>query len=199
MTDQVPLTNLGFPDKRYTRGGASVAALQTDKKSLFIQAYLDHGSLSATATAIGVSYTAVRSWIKSDPAFAAQYAILKERRIDTIITSLYLAGQGIQRLTPAQVTSCIFLLKAFDPHRFSEKWQGILAGDINVKVVYEDVRKLVDANPDQYRVTASSTSPSTVLRINSGQAPPALRQDSGQVTLPVGPGVTMSDHGEAIG
>ena len=173
MTDQVPLTSLGFPDKRYTRGGASVAALQTDKKSLFIQAYLDHGSLSATATAIGVSYTAVRSWIKSDPAFAAQYEILKQRRIDTIITSLYLAGQGIQRLTPAQVTSCIFLLKAFDPRRFAEKWQGVLAGDVNVHVVYEDVKRLVDANPDQYRVKVEPVTLHYHPPMNREQAGPA--------------------------
>lgn len=111
------------------------------RKDLFIKYYKEFGTLGVAAKHAGIkSRQTVHSWIKNDPKFAEIYEELKADRTDQLTTNLYLSAMGTLKLTPAQVTSGIFLLKAFDPHQFAEKYQvgGISGEPISLKVVYDN-------------------------------------------------------------
>jgi len=99
--------------------------------------YGKFGSLGIAAKHAGIkSRKTIYNWIDSEPAFAELYQELKANRTDEIKTKLYQAAMGELDLTGPQVTSAIFLLKAFDPKQFAEKHQfgGIPDQPIEVEV-----------------------------------------------------------------
>jgi len=98
-------------------------------KELFVEYYKRLGSLGEACEKAGIkSRRTVRYWIETDSEFADLYQDLKANRADQIKTKLYLASQGELALTAPQVTAGIFLLKAFDPQQFAEKYQMELGG-----------------------------------------------------------------------
>lgn len=111
------------------------------RKKLFVKYYRVFGSVGEACKEAGIaSRKTVYLWIENDPKFAEVYQELKANRADQIKSKLFLCSQGQLALTSAQVTSGIFLLKAFDPKQFAEKYQfgGLDGGPITFKVVYDD-------------------------------------------------------------
>lgn len=95
-----------------------------ERKVLFAKHYQLVGSLGEAAALAGIkSRKTVYLWIEKDATFAELYQELKANRADQIKSKLYLSATGQLALTQPQVTSAIFLLKAFDPKQFAEKYQ----------------------------------------------------------------------------
>ena len=114
-----------------------------NKKRLFLEYYKGFGSVGEACKKAGIkSRKTIYNWIGEDPAFAEEYEELKANRTDELISTLYRAGLGEVRLLPSQVTSAIFLLKAFDPKQFAEKYQlqHTQTEPIIFKVVYEKTK-----------------------------------------------------------
>lgn len=113
-----------------------------EAKRLFIAYYKQFGSLGDAAKLAGIkSRKTVYRWIENDPNFAETYEELKANRTDQIKSRLYQAAMGELALTSPQVTSAIFLLKAFDPKQFAEKYQFGGIPEQPIEVTHEVIVK----------------------------------------------------------
>lgn len=117
-----------------------------EAKRLFIVYYKNFGSVGEAATKAGIkSRKTVYRWVETDPKFAEIYSELKDNREDQIKSQLYRAAMGELSLTSPQVTSAIFLLKAFNPKQFAEKYQlGGIPGGEPVDVRVTEIEKVKD-------------------------------------------------------
>lgn len=95
----------------------------------FIEEYPKQGTVGKAMKAIGLARRTFYDWLK-DPEFNAIYQELKQDRADEIVSRLYkyiLDGTDENdkpiKLNQQQLLAAFFLLKAFDPQTFSEKFQ----------------------------------------------------------------------------
>ena len=113
-----------------TESGVCCSCRVSAEKTLFIDYYRQYGAVGQAAKLAGISRRLVYLWMDSDPEFKSIYEDeLKPNRTDEIVSTLYQAAMGHLPLTVSQVTSAIFLLKAFDPKTFAEKYQINSIGD----------------------------------------------------------------------
>ncbi len=126
------------------RGKRYPPAITKQKKQEFLDRYLELGSYTATLKAIGISSPGTLGmWTKYDPDFKAKYLALKDIRADILEGDMYQYARGEVKATQPQVTSGIFLLKAFRPDIYTDKAQLLTALENEDKKSREDYKNLL--------------------------------------------------------
>ena len=111
----------------------------------FILLYPTYGTVGRTMAAIGRGRSTFYDWLK-DEEFEAVYLEMKRDRTDEIVTRLldFIHGRNDVKLSQQQIIACIFLLKAFEPETFSEKYQLQAVGSDHSKVTTIEISRPVE-------------------------------------------------------
>jgi hypothetical protein len=115
----------------------------SDGKTRFIKCYRQYGSLGQAAKHSKLSRMTIYQWMEKDPEFKALYEDeLRPDRIDELVSMIFRAAMGRKEASLVQLRSAFFLLKAFDPKTYAEKYQmgGFDGEPVKIEFVVENPR-----------------------------------------------------------
>jgi len=101
------------------------------RKKRFLAAYVNTGTITGGANAIGLRRGTVYDWLAKDDKFAADFEQVQDMVADN------LEEEAIRRAYSGSDTMLIFLLKGLKPERYGERREHTLKGEGDKPIMME--------------------------------------------------------------
>lgn len=117
MDDQTPIL-LGGEPGTWTPAQRS----RNERMAHFLRVLADEGGCLSACAASGVPYATVHRWREQHEAFAQAYDIASQQRLLAVEEDIFrIARSTDPRMANATVKAGEFLMRAWDPERYTEK------------------------------------------------------------------------------